>query len=106
MRSLLFWDVRQRRLEVTDVEGQPTGPIFKGSPLQMGMTECPETSVAANKPCCISPGERRPHLSRDRSLKPRNKYRSSYRSADKSLVQPGRKQATATEDLDVHISYL
>jgi len=27
-----------------------------------------------------------------------------YRSADKSLAQPGRKQATATEDFDVHIS--
>jgi hypothetical protein len=29
-----------------------------------------------------------------------------YRSADKSLARPGRKQATATEDFDVHISYL
>jgi hypothetical protein len=29
-----------------------------------------------------------------------------YRVADKSLAQPGRKQATATEDFDVHISYL
>jgi hypothetical protein len=30
----------------------------------------------------------------------------NYRGADKSLAQPGRKQATATEDFDVHISYL
>ena len=29
-----------------------------------------------------------------------------YRSADKSLARPGRKQATAIEDFDVHISYL
>jgi hypothetical protein len=29
-----------------------------------------------------------------------------YRGADKSLAQPGRKQATATEDFDVQISYL
>jgi len=29
-----------------------------------------------------------------------------YRSVDKSLAQPGRKQATATEDLDYHISCL
>jgi len=29
-----------------------------------------------------------------------------YRSGDKSLVRPGRKQATATEDFDVHVSYL
>ena len=29
-----------------------------------------------------------------------------YRGADKSLAQPGRKQSTATEDFDVHISYL
>ena len=26
--------------------------------------------------------------------------------ADKSLAWPGRKQATATEDFDIHISYL
>jgi len=29
-----------------------------------------------------------------------------YRGADKSLARPGRKQDTATEDFDVHISYL
>jgi len=29
-----------------------------------------------------------------------------YRGADKSLVRPGRKQATATEDFEFHISYL
>jgi hypothetical protein len=29
-----------------------------------------------------------------------------YMCAGKSLAQPGRKQATATEDFDVHISYL
>jgi hypothetical protein len=29
-----------------------------------------------------------------------------YRAADKSLARPGRKQATATEDFDVHMSYL
>jgi hypothetical protein len=29
-----------------------------------------------------------------------------YRGPDKSLAQPRRKQATATEDVDVHISYL
>jgi hypothetical protein len=29
-----------------------------------------------------------------------------YRDVDKSLTRPGRKQATATEDFDVHISYL
>ena len=28
------------------------------------------------------------------------------RGADKSLARPGRTQATATEDFDVHISYL
>jgi hypothetical protein len=31
---------------------------------------------------------------------------SIYRGADKSLARPGGKQATATEDFDVHISYL
>ena len=29
-----------------------------------------------------------------------------YRSADKSLARPGRKQPTATEDFEFHISYL
>ena len=29
-----------------------------------------------------------------------------YRGAGKSLDRPGRKQTTATEDFDVHISYL
>jgi len=30
----------------------------------------------------------------------------SYWGADKSLARPGRKQATATEDFESHISYL
>ena len=30
----------------------------------------------------------------------------AYSGAYKSLAQPGRKQATAREDFDVHISYL
>ena len=29
-----------------------------------------------------------------------------YRGADKSLARPGRKQATATEDSEFHVSYL
>jgi len=29
-----------------------------------------------------------------------------YRGADKSLARQGRKQATATEDFEFHISYL
>ena len=33
-------------------------------------------------------------------------HMNTYRGADKSLARPGRKQATATEDFDVHISYL
>jgi hypothetical protein len=33
-------------------------------------------------------------------------YFSNYRGADKSLARPGRKKATATEDLEFHISYL
>jgi len=30
----------------------------------------------------------------------------NYRGADKSLARPVRKQATATDDFDVHIPYL
>jgi len=33
-------------------------------------------------------------------------FKSNYRGTDKSLARPGRKKATATEDFDVHISYL
>jgi len=33
-------------------------------------------------------------------------YNIFYRGADKSLARSGRKQSTATEDFDVHISYL
>ena len=69
MWSLLFWDVRQRWLEVMDVEEQPTGPTFKGLPLQIGRTGLAETPVAANQPLWISPGERRPHLHRGGSMK-------------------------------------
>jgi len=32
--------------------------------------------------------------------------RRYYKGADKSLAQPGRKQATAREEFDFHISYL
>jgi len=31
---------------------------------------------------------------------------NKYGGADKSLAWPGRKKATATENFDVHISYL
>ena len=31
---------------------------------------------------------------------------TTIQGADKSLARPGREQATATEDFDVHISYL
>jgi hypothetical protein len=36
----------------------------------------------------------------------KNNERNDYRGADKSLARPGRKQATATEDFDFHISDL
>jgi len=35
-----------------------------------------------------------------------NDIKELYRGADKSVARPGRKQATATKDFDVHISYL
>jgi hypothetical protein len=44
------------------------------------------------------------------NIKTRNKLRLTFSkiksSADKSLARPGRIQATASEDFDVHISYL
>jgi hypothetical protein len=47
----------------------------------------------------------RVEMSRQKSFIEDVKY-ALYRVADKSLARPGRKQATATEDFDVHISYL
>jgi len=41
------------------------------------------------------------HAIREREFK-----KLQYRGADKSLARPGRKQATATEDFEFHISYL
>ena len=35
-----------------------------------------------------------------------DKKKKNYMGSDKSLARPGRKQATATEDFDFHISYL
>jgi hypothetical protein len=35
-----------------------------------------------------------------------DKVKQKYSGADKSLARPRRKQATATEDFDFHISYL
>jgi len=43
-------------------------------------------------------------LGHDRFLS--NRTSTQYMGADKSLARAGRKQATATEDFDVHISYL
>jgi hypothetical protein len=40
------------------------------------------------------------------SVIPRKIILGKRRGADKSLARPGRKQATATEDFYVHISYL
>ena len=36
----------------------------------------------------------------------RDLFLVKYRGADKSLTQPGRKQATASEDSEFRISYL
>ena len=56
--------------------------------------ECPEHGTYKTKTIC---GKMKVF-----SIKDGDKYRG----ADKSLARPGRKQATATEDFDVHISYL
>ena len=42
----------------------------------------------------------------DSNVSKRNENTGEYRGADKSLAQPGRKQATATEDFDLNISCL
>jgi len=37
MRDLLFWNVMQRGLIVTDVAGQPISPIFKRQAVKKGV---------------------------------------------------------------------
>jgi hypothetical protein len=39
MRSSLFWDITQHKLVVTNVLGQPVGPIFKGQAVQEHVLE-------------------------------------------------------------------
>jgi len=48
IRSSLFWHVTQRRLVVTDVSGQPIGPIFNGQAVR---TTGPETSLITSLRC-------------------------------------------------------
>jgi len=46
VRFSLFWDVTLRRLVVTDLSGQPTGPTsWTALPLKKGPIGCPKTSV-------------------------------------------------------------
>jgi len=52
MRSSFFWDVTQLWLVITDVSGQPVGPIFNGQAtqeeyltLEIRPIVCPETSA-------------------------------------------------------------
>jgi len=57
----------------------------------------------------ISAGERPQTYALDRAATGTGiiiQYRLIHRGADKSLARPGRKQATATEDVEFHISYL
>ena len=61
-----------------------------------GQLQKPVRTVAV--PVVIRTGYR-PHIKQPLSM-------SEYRGADKFLARPGRKQATATEDFDFHISYL
>jgi len=39
MRSLVFWDVAQRGLVVTDVSGHPMGSVFKDKAVQEDGTD-------------------------------------------------------------------
>ena len=53
--------------------------------------------------CKLDGKPQRYHL---RQVEADEKVKGYYRGAEKSLAWPGRKQATVTEDFDVHISYL
>lgn len=56
MKSLLFWDVKQRRLVVIYVSGQPISPILKGP------TSCPKTSVTNYQSTLLNiPEEKKSH---------------------------------------------
>ena len=50
MGSSLFWDVTQLRMIVTDISGQPTGPIFKGQALH----EVPKRRYLTTNQRCVT----------------------------------------------------
>jgi hypothetical protein len=83
MRSSLFPDIAQRRLVVTDVSGQPVGPIFKPRAAQEGCltsmrsTGCPQTSVTNYRWSGLRnvTEQRRSHLHGGGILKSRAKVR-------------------------------
>ena len=77
MRSSLFLDVKQRRLVVTDVSGQPVCPIFKDQgtawALKMGPLGYPETSVNSYQYTLLNISEeQRFHVHRGGILKSHN----------------------------------
>ena len=63
MRFSLFWDVTLRKLVVTDVSGQPTGPpSWTALPLKKGPIGCPKTSLTTKPRFVNIPEEQRPRL--------------------------------------------
>ena len=54
---------------------------------------------------CTGPMGIQIHIDAQGSLSPYWLWKS-YMGAGKSLARPGRKQTTATEDFEIHISYL
>jgi hypothetical protein len=68
--------------------------------LKMGPIGCTETSVRNYHYSLRNDPEERSYLAGCLFISERTG------GADKSLAQPGRKQATATEDFEFHISYL
>jgi hypothetical protein len=76
VRSLLFWDVTQHRLEVSDVSGQSISAIFRIKQsknileLKIGMTGCPTMSVIKYKSMLRNnPEEPGPHLHHNGGIK-------------------------------------
>jgi len=70
-------------------------------------THCILLCLPGNGNCRMGPCRiRRTNMSSSLRIHCNCKSSNKYRGADKSLARPGRKQATAKEEFDVHIPYL
>ena len=110
--SCRLCDVKHRALVLTDVSGQPSSRVKQSKKTVWPL-------VDGTDRLCRNVGN---YQTTQRNILEERRFKSwpypelarnchslsveMYGGADKSLDRPGRKQATATEDFEFHISYL